>query len=335
MLRHPHPPDAIFTALLLDAVDYMIDSITPLASLGETPEAVEEEWRGSYPLSAGLFSMSLARETLKRLRTAILAPEVYQATDYHWLLLYDALEFHCTVFNDTSSPEEPGEVGPYLIGAIDFDLLLSLFFWDLDFLVEPDYLEAIGEKGRQMLGVNPELFGLAHGLAPHAAELDLIPYAAPEYDAVSPGPPPGTVIPKYPMYLEDDEPREFSPQLDSEEVGATTAETSLINSLDLPPHSVGPRGKRHGGLSMKRLTVIMAERYRVPGSYRVVDHPVDGIECLEIQGRHYLPAIHWLEFRVDPENPPHGAWVQDNGVSEVIGSRMDSEEHEMTLVDAP
>jgi hypothetical protein len=200
MLRHPHPPDAALTALLLDAVEYMMDSITPLATLRMRPEEMEEEWRDTFPRSARVFSMSLARETLERLRTAILAPGVYEATDYHWLLLYDALEFHCTVFNDTSSPVEPGEVGPYRIGAIDFELLIDRFFWDLDFLMEPDLLEDIGEKGRQMLGVNPELFGLAHGLAPHAAELDLIPCAAPEYDVVTPGPPPGTVIPVYPTY---------------------------------------------------------------------------------------------------------------------------------------
>jgi hypothetical protein len=111
----------------------------------------------------------------------------------------------CTVFNDTSSPEEPGEVGPTRIGAIDFELLINRVFWDLGFLMEPDLLENIGEKGRQMLGVNPELFGLAHGLAPHAAELDLIPCAAPEYDAVDPGPLPGTVIPMYPTYPEEGE----------------------------------------------------------------------------------------------------------------------------------
>lgn len=205
MLHHPHPPDAVFTALLLDAVDWMIDSLTPLTSLSLSPEDVDEEWRDTFPRAAGVFSVSLAWETLKRLRTAILAPGVYEATDYHWLLVYDALEFHCTVFNDTYSLEAPAEVGPYRIGAIDFELLINRFFWDLDFLMEPDLLEDIGERGRQMLGVSPELFALAHGLAPHAAELDLMPCAAPGYDAVSPGPPPGTVIPRYPTYLEDEE----------------------------------------------------------------------------------------------------------------------------------
>ncbi len=82
-------------------------------------------------------------------------------------------------------------------------------FWDLEFLRAPDLVEDINEEGRQTLGVSPELFAHAHSLAPHAAEFDLTPCTAPEHDATVPGPPLGTVIPEYPTYLEDDEPREF------------------------------------------------------------------------------------------------------------------------------
>ncbi len=86
---------------------------------------------------------------------------------------------------------------------------------------------------------------------------------------------------------------------------------------------------------MKRLTVVVTATYLVPNSYRVVEHAVDGGACLEIRGRSYLPGLFWLEFRVDPENPPHGPWVQDNDMTEAIESHMTSEGAEFTLEDAP
>ncbi len=86
---------------------------------------------------------------------------------------------------------------------------------------------------------------------------------------------------------------------------------------------------------MKWLTVVVTESYLVPDSYQVVDHPVDEIESHKIHGQHYQPAIHWLEYRVDPESSPHGVWVQNDEMSEAIGSRMDTAGHEITLVDAP
>ena len=41
--------------------------------------------------------------------------------------------------------------------------------------------------------------------------------------------------------------------------------------------------------------------------------------------------LMWLEFRIDPENPPHGAWVQDNQMTEAIELRMDADQVEITL----
>ncbi len=82
---------------------------------------------------------------------------------------------------------------------------------------------------------------------------------------------------------------------------------------------------------MTRLTVVVTADYLVPNSYRVIDHPVDGIECLLIRGRYYLPGIIWLERCVDPQDPPHGSWVQDDEMTESLGCRLESEGAEFTL----
>ena len=58
--------------------------------------------------------------------TAAATTELYQPTDYHWLLLYEALETYCSEFNER--PDGPLYAG-YGIERLDFGALVDLFFW--------------------------------------------------------------------------------------------------------------------------------------------------------------------------------------------------------------
>jgi hypothetical protein len=99
---------------------------------------------------------------------------LYQLTDYHWLLLYEALWRFCEVFND-----EPEEIAPtlakqYGINEIAFHELLDWYFWDTDFLTSPDSFIKIGKDGRKQMGFGEEAFGVVQGWIPHPEEIKIV-----------------------------------------------------------------------------------------------------------------------------------------------------------------
>jgi len=192
MLRFAQPPDAVFLAILHAALEDLQETLTDLEA---------EDWPALYPLAARCFSADLARTTLAELLTASRAPEIYQLTDFHWLLLYDCLRAYCAIHSDYAQEVATKSlpVGPYQIGPIDFDAVMDQYFWDTDFLLDGPTLASLSPEGRKTMGVADEVFGIAQGLPPHPDELTLTAWAEPgwdesgeEDDAV------GLVIPEYP-----------------------------------------------------------------------------------------------------------------------------------------
>lgn len=49
---------------------------------------------------------------------------------------------------------------------------------------------------------------------------------------------------------------------------------------------------------MKRLKIIVIQELEVPDEGVVTVHPTDNVECVEINGKYYMPTVTWLE-RVD------------------------------------
>ncbi len=102
---------------------------------------------------------------------------------YHWPLLYDWLrvccEFHNYYSREASTQTPP--VGPYQIGPFDFDLIVDLYFWDTDFLLERPILTGLGLEGRKSTVVFDEAFGISLGLPPHPDELKVTPWAKPSW----------------------------------------------------------------------------------------------------------------------------------------------------------
>ncbi len=201
MLRFATPPDPPLMAIVQAALEILQDSLKPV---GQTDAERLAFWQAQYPAAARVFSLTLAQAAAAHPVAATADPRLYQLTDYHWLLLSDALRCFCDIHNDAVQ-EEPGPlpVGPYRIGPIDFDWLVDRYFWDTDFLLEGADVLALGLNGREALGLNAETFGLTQGLSPHPDELRLEPWDEPEYVVAGSPLPEGSIISTFPSVPQD------------------------------------------------------------------------------------------------------------------------------------
>ena len=206
MLHFACRPDPVLTEILHEAMGDMHER---LAHPSTDPSDAERRWKTMYPRASVCFSLPLAVYTLDRLLAASKIPTtVYGVTDYHWLLLYDCLHTFCTVHNDYvhDSPEQDFPFGPYTIGEIHFGKIADHYFWDTDFLMEAATVNRFGPKGREMLGVSDEAFGIAQKLTPHVHELKFEVVDVPRWDEepLMEGPY-GPRIPAYPGEYEPPE----------------------------------------------------------------------------------------------------------------------------------
>jgi hypothetical protein len=94
-------------------------------------------------------------------------------SDVHFLLLHEVLHHEIECHNDrVFDTGQPVACGDLRLLLIDFDFVRD-FFWDLDFLLQPEVMERLSEEDKQRLGFNPETFGVVLGLKPHPKELEL------------------------------------------------------------------------------------------------------------------------------------------------------------------
>ena len=164
MLRFATKPDRIFLVLLGEAIAEALGCL----ELDDDPAEQHDAFGSLMPRSAKLFDGAGAKAQLVTLKTALGKAELYQPTDYHWLLLYEAFEAWCLEFDEASH----GLLFTvYGIAHIDFDRLADVFFWDTDFLDE--HIPAMSLESRELIDISPETFGLTAGLKPHPEELEL------------------------------------------------------------------------------------------------------------------------------------------------------------------
>ncbi len=67
--------------------------------------------------------------------------------------------------------KEASFVDPFSIEKIDFDEIVELYFFDIDFLTSPEVMLNLPSWFKQTY--NPEAFALSQGLLPHPEELAL------------------------------------------------------------------------------------------------------------------------------------------------------------------
>lgn len=196
MLHFANPPDAVFAAILHDALEVVQDEFE---NRYLDNEYKKDYWMRQYPNAAKVFSVPTAKTVVTQLLNASSWPDVYQLTDYHWLLLYDVLQVYVDIHNDFQR-DKGGlfPVGPYLVGEIDFSFIVDVYFWDTDYLMDGKMVAALDIEGRKAMGINKETFGLTQGLAPHPDELQLIRWDGLMEVSDEPVPPDGSIIRQYP-----------------------------------------------------------------------------------------------------------------------------------------
>jgi len=178
MLRFQTSPDKIFMAILQDGITLMIDQLNTVKSSMNYSEDRRSVLENLLPFADRVFNYETALKTLKRMLVCHRRPGLYYLNDYHYLLLYDTLQCLCEVHNvrvkEASSINEKkraSKVGGYYIEEINFDYLIDIYFYDIDFLINSETMRELGIEERKGLGINDETFGISQGLAPHPEEL--------------------------------------------------------------------------------------------------------------------------------------------------------------------
>jgi len=145
---------------------------------GPDGDLSREDFTDSFPAAGKVFPPRSAVETLRNLLRCLDRPEIYYLNDYHYLLLFDVLNFLSQIHNDGVSMarnkrerKEVSFVDPFFIEKIDFDEIVELYFFDIDFLTSPEVMLNIPAWFKQTY--NPEAFALSQGLLPHPEELAL------------------------------------------------------------------------------------------------------------------------------------------------------------------
>jgi hypothetical protein len=166
---------------------YCLEIAADLAR-ADTPD---DAWAMAYPRSAQCLPRQRARQVLLELRDKLQQPQTYVPTTYHWLLIYECLHFHIECLNDAPGPHvvdalkalRAPQDAAYLAFpraghgregvSIDIEAFIEVYFWDIDFLLDPSIYEQLGAPAKQQLGYRADLFGVLLGLLPHPAELVL------------------------------------------------------------------------------------------------------------------------------------------------------------------
>ena len=170
MLHFQTRPDRVFLAILLEALQRTREELD-CASPGEDRESMDEHYRVLHPELARFFERRELVEVLDRLLEAQRQATMYEIGDYHWLVLHGCLEVFCDLHNDDALDDD-GQVGPYIIDTIDFEAIVSSFFWDIDFQMGPVLLEA-EERAPGRVQPTRQAWKIAAGLRPDSEDLQI------------------------------------------------------------------------------------------------------------------------------------------------------------------
>lgn len=180
MLRFQSHPDKVFTAILKDGIELMIDEYHNAEYFTKSKEEASEYLKPYLPNASKVFNPETALNTLKEMLTCLGKPQLYQLNDYHYLLLYDTLSNLCDLHNAAvreceteEDRKQLSQIGDYFIEELLFDEILDIYFYDIDFLLNPEDVFKMGMDVRKGMDVSDETYAIGQGLAPHPEELEL------------------------------------------------------------------------------------------------------------------------------------------------------------------
>lgn len=178
MLRFQTHPDRVFSAILVESLEFGIDGLEDMLQTGDF-----SFYDSVLPFSHKVFHPHVALQAFKEILAIHHKSELYELNDYHYLLIYDALYVFSTIHNDTvkgcktrKGKRDASQIGPFRIEKIDFDAMTDLFFWDTDFLLTQEDAFELGLEGRKAMGISHEAFAISMGLYPHPEELEIKVY---------------------------------------------------------------------------------------------------------------------------------------------------------------
>ena len=127
-------PDAVFEAILEEA---LLSEMTEVKILAD--DGAIDSWEGLYPESSSAFGPYTAIRLMAQLLAATRDASVYHLTDVPWLVLYECLQNFCATHNDLVEDDPQGSraIGAFRIGRVDGEAIVTIYFWDTDFLLRP------------------------------------------------------------------------------------------------------------------------------------------------------------------------------------------------------
>ena len=98
-----------------------------------------DSWEGLYPQTSAVFGPYTAIRVMAQLLAATRDFLVYHLTDVHWLVLYECLQNFCVAHNELLEDDLQAlrSIGVFRMGQVDGEAILSIYFWDTDFLLKP------------------------------------------------------------------------------------------------------------------------------------------------------------------------------------------------------
>jgi len=125
-------PDAAFEAILQEALLSEMTEVKMLADGGAI-----DSWEGLYPYTSVACSPYTAIRMMGQLLAATRDASVYLLTDIHWLLLYECLQNFCAIHNELVEDDAQAlrTIGAFRIGQVDEEAMITIYFWDTDFLL--------------------------------------------------------------------------------------------------------------------------------------------------------------------------------------------------------
>jgi len=174
MLYFASKPDRMFNDIIRKSLELSIDEL-------KDPDMEDWDVLSCYlDQTVNIFERKELLEVYEKLLDAHLSLALYKVTDYHFLLLFDsilqAVEYH----NDMWRNERKCLFTGTAVHEIDMDSISDIFFWDTDFLIDSGDFDSMAPDVKQKLCVNKELFGVVHGMKPHAEEISISVMDIPE-----------------------------------------------------------------------------------------------------------------------------------------------------------
>ena len=159
MIKWSSKPDPVFYDIISNALEVYQDSL-------------KEELFDDDDIAFKTFGQKGLVIELEKIITAHKSKKTFTITDFHFLILYDALIQFCELYNDDF-------FGKFSFGGIqpsqlDFELMVGIYFFDTDFLLDQEIINNLSVDQKNVMAISSDNFSIANNLKPHADELKIL-----------------------------------------------------------------------------------------------------------------------------------------------------------------